>query len=500
MNKRKRLFAAWLCTLLVIPTAVSCADGNAAPTKDTAGTENQSETVKEETVDPTQAALNNAIAKLDGKDYAGYTFRIMDRSEEQDPNWETIDVWSESENGDTINDAVYQRNRLLEENLNIKITEEKVKNPYVNAKTSIMAGSDDFDIFTDGLSLLATLAVEGYLVDLNTVPSLNLSADWWDQDMNHDLSIINKLFFCTGDISIMDNYGTWCVMFNKDIASNYDLENIYEHVNAGTWTIPLMYQMAKEVTKDIDGNGVLDDTDQWGFLTESYNEYGLWAAGAQHITAKDADDLPILDAYSDRSVDVINLVTQFTQDTSCTLIADKVKDGTGCAFTNEHFGSGNALFIYGGMWLITKYRAYDVNFGIVPAPKYDESQTRYYNTYSYSNCTAFSVPTTTADIARTGTITEAMAEISKYTLTPAYYEVALKGKFIRDEESAEMLDIILAQRAYDLGMIFNWGNMFSTITSLSTSKNADFASSYAKRESATQKAIDKFIEQLDALE
>ena len=122
MNKRKRLFAAWLCTLLVIPTAVSCADGNAAPTKDTAGTENQSETVKEETVDPTQAALNNATAKLDGTDYAGYTFRIMDRSEEQDPNWETIDVWSESENGDTINDAVYQRNRLLEENLNIKIT------------------------------------------------------------------------------------------------------------------------------------------------------------------------------------------------------------------------------------------------------------------------------------------------------------------------------------------------------------------------------------------
>jgi len=501
MKKNARMLAAWLCTLLVIPTVMSCADTSAeqtdADTQDTgAATQNV-----QETLDPTQAALDAAVAKLSGVDYGGHDFRIMDRSDEQDPNWETIDVWAEAESGDTINDAVYQRNRILEENLNIKISENKVKNPYTDARTSIMAGGDDFDIFTDGLSLLATMAVEGYLVDLNTMDKLNLTESWWDQDLNRDLTIANKLFFCTGDISIMDNYGTWCVMFNKDIAENYDLDNLYEHVNNGTWTMQLMYDMAKEVTKDLDGNGTLEDTDQWGFLTESYNEYGLWAAGGQRITDKDKDDLPKLVAYSDKSVEVIQFVTQFTQDKASTLLADNVKTGDGgCAFTNEHFGGGKALFIYGGMWLITKYRAYDVNFGVVPAPKFDENQERYYNTYSYANCTAYSVPTTAPDQARTGTIMEAMAEVSKYTLTPAYYEVALKGKYIRDEESAEMLDIILAQRAYDLGMIFNWGNMFSTITGMSTTSNADFASLYAKREKATLTAIEKFIDSLESIE
>ena len=346
------------------------------------------------------------------------------------------------------------------------------------------------------------MAVEGYLVDLNTVSSLKLTENWWDQDLNRDLSIANKLFFCTGDISIMDNYGTWCVMFNKDIAEEYDMEDLYTHVKNGTWTLDLMYDMAKDVTRDVDGNGSMDYTDQWGFLTESYNEYGLWAAGGQAITGKDANDIPILTAYSDKSVEIIQKVTDFTQDNAATLIADKVTSGTltGCAFTNEHFGGGNALFIYGGMWLITKFRAYDVNFGVVPAPKYDTTQDRYYNTYSYANCTAYSIPTTAADIDRTGVIMEAMAEVSKYTLTPAYYDVALKGKYIRDEESAEMLDIILAQRAYDLGMIFNWGNMFSTITGLSTKSNADFASAYAKVEKATLSAIDKFVESLENLE
>ncbi len=500
MKKNTRLLAAWLCTLLVIPTVMSCADTTAEQTgAETQGTVTTAE--PEETVDPTQAALNAAVAKLQGNDFGGHEFRIMDRSDEFDPNWETIDVWAEAESGDTINDAVYQRNRLLEENMNIKIAENKVMYPYQDAKTSIMAGGDDFDIFTDGLSHLATLAVEGYLVDLNNVDALNLTEAWWDQDLNRDLTIANKLFFCTGDISIMDNYGTWCVMFNKDIANDYDLDNLYDHVNAGTWTMQLMYDMAKEVTKDLDGNGALDDTDQWGYLTESYNQYGLWASGGQRIIDKDADDLPTLVAYSDKSVEVIQLVTQFTQDKACTLLADNVKTGDGgCAFTNEHFGGGKALFIYGGMWLITKYRAYDVNFGVVPSPKFDEAQDRYYNTYSYANCTAYSVPTTAPDLARTGTIMEAMAEVSKYTLTPAYYDVALKGKYIRDEESAEMLDIILAQRAYDLGMIFNWGSMFSTITGMSTSKNADFASLYAKREKSTISAIDKFIDALDSLE
>ena len=494
--------AALLLTMLLIPAAVSCGSADNTETKDTAGVQDVTTAAPEETVDPTQAALDNAIAKLDGIDYQGYEFRIMDRSAEQDPNWETIDVWVEAETGDTIDDAVYKRNTLLEDAMNIKITENKVKNPCVDARTSIMSGGDDFDIFTDGLSLLATMAVEGYLVDLNTVDALNLTETWWDQDLNKDLSIAEKLFFCTGDISIMDNYGTWCVMFNKDIAADYDFEDLYTLVKDGKWTIDKMYDMAKQVTRDVDGNGVQDNSDQWGFLTESYNEYGLWAAGGQRITDKDADDIPTLVAYSDKSVEVLDKVTEFTQDKACTLVADTVTSGTltGCGFTNEHFGNGNALFIYGGMWLITKFRGYDVNFGVVPAPKFDESQTRYYNTYSYANCTAYSIPTTAADLERTGTVMEAMAEVSKYTLTPAYYDVALKGKYIRDEESAEMLDIILAQRAYDLGMIFNWGSMFSTITSFATASNTDFASAYAKKESATQKAIDQFIEQLEALE
>ncbi len=488
--------AALLCALLLIPAVASCGQVG-SETKETAQESAQTTAAPVDTADPTEEALQAALAKLDGVDYAGHEFRFLDRSDEKDPNWETIDIFATEADGDTITDAVYQRNRLIEEKINIKITENKVFDPFVDAKASIMAGGDDFDVITDGLQQLSTLAAEGYLVDFNTIPELKLSSEWWDQDLNRDLSIGKKLFFATGDISIMDNYGTWCIMFNKDIAAEYDLPDLYTMVREGKWTLDQLYDMAKTVTKDTNGDGTLDMDDQWGFLTESYNTYGLWAAGGQRITTKDADDNPILMELNDRSVAVMSLVTELTQNKASTLVADSVEGG--CGFTNEHFGEGNALFIYGGMWLITKYRGYDVNFGVVPAPKFDETQDRYYNTYSYSNCTGYSIPTTAPDLSRTGTVMEAMAEISKYTLTPAYYDVALKGKYIRDEESAEMLDIILAQRAYDLGMIFNWGSMFSTITGMTTSKS-DFASTFTKREKPTEKAIEKFVEQLNALE
>ncbi len=496
MKKNKRVLAAWLCTLLLVPAVASCGDaadttvGDTTPvTVDTAAA---TEAVTEA---PT---LEGAIARMEGTDFGGYEFRVMDRSEEADPNWVTIDVYSEGEDGDTINDAVYQRNRALEEGMNIKISEKQVKFPHQEAKTLIMSGTDEFDVFTDGLAYLASMAVEGYLVDLNTVDTLKLGNAWWDQDLSRDLSIANKLFFCTGDISIMDNYGTWCVMFNKDIVTEYDLDNIYEHVKAGTWTLDMMYSMSKAVTKDLDGDGVQKREDQWGFLTEGYNGYGLWAAGGQKITGKDKDDHPTLTAYSDRSVTNMNKVAEFTQDKAATLVAENTEGG--CGFTNEHFGQGKALFIYGGMWLITKYRGYDVNFGVVPAPKLDAEQDRYYSTHSNGNCTAYSVPTTAKDLSRTGTIMESMAEVSKFILTPAYTEVALKGKYIRDEESAEMLDYILFQRTYDLGMIFNWGNMFGNIISISFNPGQDFASTYARDEKAALSDIEKFVSVLNTLE
>ncbi|MBQ7931697.1 MAG: hypothetical protein IJ334_11855, partial [Clostridia bacterium] len=103
---KNRWIAACLCTLLLIPATASCADASGTQTDTTPIDTANVTDAAQETLDPTQAALDAAVAKMEGKDFGGHEFRIMDRSEEQDPNWETIDVWAEAESGDTINDAV----------------------------------------------------------------------------------------------------------------------------------------------------------------------------------------------------------------------------------------------------------------------------------------------------------------------------------------------------------------------------------------------------------
>ena len=156
------------------------------------------------------------------------------------------------------------------------------------------------------------------------------------------------------------------------------------------------------------------------------------------------------------------------------------------------FKGGYSLFIFGGLWLVSDYRDSEVDFGILPAPKYNEEQDTYYSTYSYSNCTAYSVPITATDLEMIGDVMQALAVISKYTLTPAYYDVALEGKFLRDDESKDMIDLVLATRNYDLGSIFNWGNSFDMFHYLYAEKSTDFSSRFSANETVIKTAIEEF--------
>jgi len=74
--------------------------------------------------------------------------------------------------------------------------------------------------------------------------------------------------------------------------------------------------------------------------------------------------------------------------------------------------------------------------------KYEPSQEGYFTTYNYANASSLSIPVTNSRPSETGLVVEALAAESMYTLTPAYYDIALERKYMRDEESREMLDII----------------------------------------------------------
>ena len=489
-TKKQQFLAALLLTSALI--CASCGQNDAAAS-DTVSVDTEAQTTAE-----TLSPLDQTVAALPEADFGGYEFTFMDRGSDH-TTWYTYDIFAESENGDAINDAVFQRNRILEELYNIKIGEIGVISPATDIKPLIMAGDNTVDVFTDGLSDLKGLTIGNMLYDFNDISEVKLDQPWWDQQMRTELSIAGKNYFATGDISIMDNEGTWCILFNKKMVADYDLGDPYALVNEGTWTIDKMYEMAKAVAKDVNGDGKMTVDDQFGYLTESYNIYALWVGGNNKIIDKDDADLPISSMNSERSVSTYDKVLELHFD-------DTVSAYPGTAalpgFEEQWacFMEGCGLFIYGAMGLISDFRESDTDFGILPSPKLDAAQENYCNTFSCYNMTAYAIPATASDVSRIGTVLESMAQISQHLLTPAYIDVSLKGKFIRDSESEDMIELILATRSYDLGSIFQWGTSFSIFGNATKSRVGTFASQVEKCEKSLNSAIQKYVDQLNAAE
>jgi len=130
------------------------------------------------------------------------------------------------------------------------------------------------------------------------------------------------------------------------------------------------------------------------------------------------------------------------------------------------------------------------DFGIAPVPKYDESQENYSNVV-WQVGSFLCVPKTTNDVERTGAIIEAMAAKSREILRPAYYEVALSYKYLRDKESIEMLDIIIDNRTYELEKAFNWG-VSSSVDNI-VLRSAPAASTFKSMQKMMSKTIEKTV-------
>lgn len=503
---KKKILVALLLSSMLISSFAGCSDGSEnsdGSTSDVTSEVSSSEEIVEEEEEE-EFTLETAAALYADRDYGGYEYRVADRG---DPgtyaDWQTFDVYAAELTGEVINDAVYERNSTLEETLNIKIAERAYTHGAVTStvKTSIMSGSDDYDVFTDGLSSIAPLISQKYILDLRSIETLKFENEWWDHQIYNDLSIMGKSFFMTGDISVMDNYGTWCYLFNKTMVANYGLESPYDLVDSGKWTIDKHNEMAQAVTIDLDGDGKWTMADSYGYITETYNTAANWNCFGFRVISKDADDLPIFTYSGEEQISALQKSVETQWGTFTNMGTNSTVTGGGSLTDNtreNQFAIGRALFYYAGMRNITLYRDSDTDFGIIPAPKYKEEQEQYYSSYSSSNCTAYSIPVTVGDPAKVGDITEAMAHLSVYTLTPAYYDKTLIGKSTRDAESEPMLDLILSTRNYDLGNIYDWGGINSAIYGMKDPNTV--ASTLQKLEKAGNKVLGKFIEGLLELE
>ena len=359
-----------------------------------------------------------------------------------------------------------------------------------DAKKLIASQEDFCDVMIGHTKTMAQTALEGSLVDLSQQENLNLTKAYWDQDFLEAMSMGGHTFMMSGDILICDDDSLFVTTFNSELAADYGLKTLYDTARSGKWTFDVMKESIKMVSSDLDNNGAYDQNDVIGMLyTGNSVMQQILSATDTSVVGRDTDGLLVLNDRT-RLFDVYELAEQLLHTEGYTLNWLNF-DTEQIPTITSMFENKRVLFQMGALSMIRRYyRDIVTNFGVLPLPKYDESQASYSTMCNVTTMEVLAIPVTSPLDPRTGIALEVLAAESD-TLTQSYYEVCFQSKYTRDEESYEMLKLAQEKIVYDPCTYYDFGGMMTALNN-AVKEGAPIASLYESYVSASQTALDEF--------
>ncbi len=489
---KKRLFSVILAALMLAAsgTLFACSDSteNSDPAADTADPSAVEEVV-EETEPETEVIKPDLPADLQ---FTGstFTFGVVDNA-----NARNFLVMEEL-TGEALNDAQFSIIEDAQEQLDITIQQHVLTNSYPAAGSLtplIAAGDDTIQVANVFCVDTATLLTGGQIMDYKDLPHVDLSKPYWDASVNNELMLGDMRYAAIGDLSISTHDLTYILLFNKNTVTEHGMENPYELVSSGKWTVDTMATMMETATMDTNGDGQWTRDDTYGYAAASKMTLpSFWVGAGFQTMALDDTGTPKLYINEEAFVNFFEKVFQITYDNGAKYNGSD-RDGTSDVpeASRELFQEGKLLFIDCSLFWVGALRDMEMDFGIIPYPKRDESQANYHARVSYYMPPV--LPATNQNLDMTGAVLELTNYLAKQEVTPAYYDVMLKGKVSRDEESVAMLDLIFANRVIDLGDTLYCAEIRDGfMASLYANNQRDLVSTYTKQE----KVLNKKIQQL----
>ncbi len=454
MNKTKRILAALLAALMLMPAMAAC-DTDTPDTSDTPA--------KQTTAADTTAAANTDTSSADTtavetepketerheikdtlpKDlnYGGRTFTIYVGGVHA---CEDFVLGLEEREGEVVNDAVYERNAKVQDQLGFKMKADPFAVDWSSVgksvSTLILAGDSTHDIILGQEYGMTSLVSQNMFVNAYELDHLDFDQPWWMNGYMNEVALGTKYRFL-----LLSDFNTHAIsnirvnLFNKDLYEKIygDPNELYTAVLDGKFTIDYMSNLIKGAYVDLNGDGITDVGDQLGLITN-----GLYASVDSFVystdiafTVRDEDGFVQLNMEgNEKGIALAEKLCPFFHQPA-------VFTKSGGAQT-DFFAKGNVLFMGNGMLVDTgTLRDMDDDFGVLPHPKFDEAQ-KEYQTLLHTGALLSVIPKTTKNLDMAGAVLEALSAESYRRVTPAYYEVALKQKYSRDSLSTRMLDLL----------------------------------------------------------
>lgn len=428
--------------------------------------------------------------------YTGKTITLLYWSDQEHEEFE-----SEGQIGENVNDAIWQRNLNIEDRLDVTLafvsTEANASHvndwvSYVN--NSIQAGGGEFDVFAAYSLSIAATASKGMCYNLldDNCSYLNFDKPWWPDRLITEATINDKLYFASGDISANALYMMYVTFVNTDIISDMNLPNVYELVQNNEWTYEKFLSMCENVYIDQNADGIKNTGDRFGYMSASIHTDPWFYGSGALIVDKDVNgNLQLSESFSgEKVIKTLEMLTNAMYNTNDVIY------GSSQGKHQAEFNAGNLLFATDRCRIsITKFDNEDLNFAIVPFPKYDSAQERFV-TIIGNPFSLYGIPIDAKEdeLEMLSAYLEVYASESYRNVTPELFEVSLKYKYSDDENAAEMYDLIRSNLSFDLGRIFS-----SVLVGQGNFRNAiekNTANQWASQCKAIKKQMPKKLETL----
>ncbi len=489
-----KLTSIILAALILSSVLLACGGKGDTPAQNSsADTQTDAETIEETTAPATSVPV--------GTDFGGITLNVMNYSVE---NF-YFDVAEET--GDVVNDAVYERNMKVQNDVNVSFNVSSDINDGASViERSVTSGSNDYDFVFGVQYVFVPLVLKGMFMNLEGAPYIDIEKDWWDKDYIHECSIgENKRFFISGDITLGLICQQSCCYVNKQMFENLlgDPQSIYTTVLDGKWTLDLFSEYASKCYSDLNGDSKFDEGDQYGcgVITANLTDHFTYDAGVR-CTERDENDIPILVMNNERTVSYAEKIRKIYYENEGIRIFEASNKSLFETIPNK-FKNDSLAFMVGWFHVSDYLRDMEGDYAVIPFPKFDEAQESYLSLI-HDVATLVCVPTTCDKLNTVAAVLELLAYEGYNTVAPAYYEVALKTKYIRDnqDEAMQIMDIIHDASTSDFAYIYNYAlnNIGLIMREVLGSKKGNFASTYAKKEAKTQKLLDELIEVYTSLD
>lgn len=494
MKKQFKIISLILALTMLFSVLVACDTPDTGEENTTTATTNTQETEASSAITEEETEFFPNIEK---KDY-GTTFHMY-----MQPNSNIIKYhWVEESDGDALSEAIFDRQEKVHEYLGVEIlcTDGGDYQTYTEAfKTSVKNKDNAYQLmFSHVHAGIEGIITGNYLRDFKSVDQINLDNDYWNMAFMEGLEVNDHMFLGHSDLNILY---TNVIAFNKKMMDQYGAildSDVYTLVNDYKWTLDKMINLASTVYIDATSDGKTQD-DTFGISGIQWVPFigFLQASGLNYIGLGDSGNYEVVVYNELNQSKTADLVEKLSQMVASDYAWFRYRVESTPLVTLE---SGRTLMNLMATNSLPNLCDYDIEFGILPYPMYDESQKdigyRHLQWGGY-----LCIPSYVEDVAMVGETLEMLSFFSE-NVNITFYEKLLGKQVANAPLDRQMLELVWDTICPEFGQTYtdctgNWLYMLPELTWVNATQN--LASYVKSKESSSNKKITKFLHSIGKL-